>query len=102
MPATVNATLLGKNKSVVRATTASTAGATSVDVLTVNHGIGASPDQIVTACRTIRAVVSTGTPALILDSWDATVATFRLPAVNAGAAAADFDIVFERTHSIVR
>lgn len=102
MAATINATVLGKRKSVVRATPASTAGPTSIEVLTVNHGLGASPDQIVTQLRTIGAVVSTGVPGLVLQSWDATRAIFTQPVVNAGAVNAQYDIVLEATHSIVR
>lgn len=102
MPATVSATVLGKHKSVVRATPVSTAGASSIDVLTVNHGLGASPDQIVTLLRTIRAIASTGLPGLVCRSWDATAVIFALPVSDAGAVAADFDVVCEVTHSTVR
>lgn len=102
MAVTVSATALGKNKSVVRAQGVSTAGATSIEVLTVNHGLGASPDTITTLLRTINAVVSTGTPALVCVSWSATAAVFHLPVVNAGAVNAQFDIVLQRTHSIVK
>lgn len=98
MAATVSASVLGKHKSVVRAAPLSAVN----DTLTVNHGLGASPDQIVATLRTIRSVVSTGVPGLICLSWDATAAVFSLPAVNAAGAVSDWDVVCEVTHSVAR
>ena len=103
MPATINATLLAKYKSFVRSTTACTAGLTSEDVLTVNHQLGVSPTQIVVALRSIRGTPSNSVPALVVESWDATKATCRLAGgPGVGAVSADFDIVFENTHSFSR
>lgn len=103
MPATVNMTVLGRNKAVARATSMSTAGASSIDVLTLNHGLGVTPDIVYCATpRTIRAVASTGTPQPVLRSYNATQAIFELPVVNGAACAGDWDFVVERTHTIVR
>lgn len=100
MPATITAVRLGKRSSVVRATSACSAGATSIDVLTVNHGLGVCPDILVPVLRSIRSVVSTGTPALTLRTWDATSAIFALPVADAGLTQADYDIIFQAIHSI--
>ena len=105
MPATVNAVkvLNGQNTTAVRATTASTAAAnTSGDVLTINHGLGACPDILQAVLRCIRATVSNGSPAMVLNSWDATKAIFQQPANAAGATAADWDFVFQAIHTAVR
>lgn len=103
MPATVTATAMGKNSSAVRATLACTAGATSLDVLTVNHGLGQCPQKISTHLRSIVVSASAAGVGLCLQSWDMTRALFILPlGVGGGAVSASFDIVFERAHSLVR
>ena len=102
MVVSATATKLGKRVSAARGVGVSTAGPTSTDVLTVNHGLGASPDRFTVTPRSIVAVVSTGTPALYLRSWNASVAVFDVPAINAGAVAAQFDIICEKIHSLVK
>jgi hypothetical protein len=100
MAVSVSATVLGHLTSLVRSTPVSTAGATSIEVLTVNHGLGVSPDVIMSQLRTINAVVSTGIPSLVLRSWNASIAIFEQPVVNAGAVNAQYDILCQKVHSI--
>jgi hypothetical protein len=102
MPSTVTATRLGKNKSVARAAPMSTAGPTSIDVMTVNHLLGVTPDDISVVPRTVRVALSGGTPQPVLVSYSATQAIFHLPSLDGGASGGDFDVVIERTHSFVR
>lgn len=103
MPATVVATKIGTNTSAVRGTIACTAGATSLDILTVNHALGACPHLIVTTLRTVVVAASLTGAGLTLLSWDATKATFlQNIAPGGGATSALHDIVFQKTHTMVR
>lgn len=102
MPATLTMTKIGTLKSAVRATSACSAGATSIDILTFNHGLGKTPHEILIVLRCIRAVVSTGTPNLVVDSYNATAVVARLPVVDAGLTQADFDVVCTFAHTIVQ
>ena len=102
MPATVTAVLMGKNSSAVRGQIACSAGATSLDVLTVNHGLGQTPQKITQNLRTINTNASGAGGPLVLLSYNATAALFMLPLAGSTATAATYDIVFERAHSLVR
>lgn len=104
MPQTVSATQLGTLKSIARNAGVSNANATtSLDVLTVAHGLGASPDIITAVLRTVVVSASAGYPNLALRSWDASQAIFDFPAGNGATDfAAKFDIICEVTHSLVK
>lgn len=102
MPVSAGATKFGPRASIVRAATLSTAATASVDVLTVYHKLNQTPDKITPVLRSVIAVVSSGLPGLALVSYDQTTAVFHLPAADAGAVRATFDVVCEKIHSLVR
>lgn len=78
----------------------STAGAASIDVLSVYHGLGKSPDDV---RATLRSVISapSSPPQLAVASWNASVATIHLVS-QYGAQEANVDVVCEITHSLVK
>jgi len=99
MTTSFDMTALGVNKKVARGVPLSNAGATSLDVLTLNHNIGATPDSIQAVPVTIRSTVSgTGVNAVVL-SRGATTATVLMRSM--AAANVDWDFVVERTHSLI-
>lgn len=101
MPQTISAPLLGTFKSIARAAVVCNAnGTTSLDVLTVVHGLGACPDIIEAVLRSVITATSGGAPKMALRSWDASQAIFDCqPANGAGAMQARFDIINELTYS---
>lgn len=103
MPQTVTAVRQGPGKRFSRAAAAamSTAGATSIDVLTVSHGLGRSPTHVLIVPRTVNVVPSGGVPVAVVDSWNASQVTIRLPAQDGGASAVQIDVVCVAEHSFV-
>lgn len=104
MPQTVTATLLSTYRSVARAAGVSNANATtSVDVLTVAHRLGASPDFVYTVLRSVVVSPSAGYPNLAVRSYDASQVILDFPNGNGATDfAAQFDVICEVTHSIVK
>lgn len=99
---TVSATAMGSRSSAVRGQVLTSASG-SVESLTVLHGLGQTPTKILSDLRTIIGTTSNHAVALVLLSYDKTVATFILPQVGAPAnnTTAMFDIILENTHSFV-
>lgn len=103
MAVSASSTLLGTLQSIARAVAMSTAGATSIDVLTVNHGLGASPDKVIPVIRSVTAVASAGQGIqAVAVSWNASTATIHLPAAHNGAVEANIDVICEIVHSLVK
>jgi len=81
MPQTLTATKIGTFKSIVRSAGVSNAnGTTSLDVLTIAHNLGASPDIMRAVLRSVVTATSFGCPNLALKAWDASQAIFQFPA----------------------
>ena len=106
MPQTLTATKLGTFKSIVRSAGVSNAGATSLDVLTVAHNLGACPNIIEAVLRSVIVTYSGGNPGLALRSWDASQAIFDFPLIDGdggdGTSAAQFDVICEISHSLTQ
>lgn len=105
MPVTVAASqILGRSSNVVKATAQvlSTAGVSSVDTLTINHGLGITPDTITIQPRSVISTASGGTPQLQIQSYDATRVVAALPALDGAAVRASFDVTIAATHTRVR
>jgi len=101
MPQTVTATVLGSHKSVAQAAGVSNANTTtSLDVLTVAHGLGASPYLVYAVLRSVVTNTSGGPPNLAVRSWNASQVILDFPPGNgAGALAAQFDVICEYSWS---
>lgn len=106
MAISVDATVLGTLKSVASAAGVSVEGGLTVDVLTVNHGLGAVPDYVTSQLRSSSSSgPSGGAPALAITSFNASVVNCIFTPTSGQAAAAmsaQFDVISEITHSIVR
>lgn len=106
MPQTLTSTKIGTFKSIVRGAGVSNAGATSLDVLTIAHNLGACPDIIESVLRSVVSTYSYGNPGLCLRSWDASQAIFDFPLQDgdggAGTSAAQFDVICEISHSLTK
>lgn len=103
MTTSFTATNLGVNKAIARSVPMSTAGLTSLDVLTLNHGLGATPDTCLATPVSVVGTPSGGALALILQARGATTVTWALMAgTGVGNTVGNFDIIVERTHSMTR
>jgi len=74
MPATVTATLLGTFSSVTRNAHSSTAGVTSLDVVTIAHALSACPNRIIPVLRSSITGASTAGAFIAVQSWNASQA----------------------------
>ncbi len=104
MPATVTATLLGTYKSIARATGASNANTTtSLDVITVVHLLGASPDTVNVVLRSVSVSPSSSVVMLAPRTWNASQVVLDLPAApGATAWSGLFDVICAVEHSIIK
>lgn len=102
MPASVTSTVLGRNISRAAAAPLSTAGATSIDILTVNHGLTRSPHYVELVPRSVVAQISGGVPAAVVLSWNASVVTVALPSPMGASGAVQVDVIAVFAHSIVQ
>lgn len=99
MPISVNAQPLGRFQSRVTAQTVSTSPA-SLEVVTVNHGLGRTPDKCRPILRCIRASISSY-PDMVYLQANASVALF-LASSGLGQVNADWDFDCEVVHTMVR
>ena len=106
MPQTLTATKIGTFKSIVRGAGVSNAGASSLDVLTIAHNLGACPDIIEAVLRSVIVTYSGGSPNLALRAWDASQAIFDFPLEigdgGDGTSAAQFDVICEIAPSLTK
>lgn len=106
MPLSLTLTRLGRNQSSIQAQTCSIAGATSFDTITLVHGLGKTPDRVRATLRCIRSAASSGAPAAVFLSANASLAIMAIAINNVvgtpGAVQADFDFECEVIHSVVR
>jgi len=103
MTSTITATKIGTFKSIARAALVSNASGASLDVLTIAHNLGASPDILRAVLRSVITATSFGCPNLALRAWDASQAIFDFPAgPGAGAYGARFDVICEIAHSLTK
>ncbi len=105
MPQSLTATSLGHLKSRVAAAALSNANATtSLDTLTVNHGLNASPTYVYLTPRSVSlAGLSFGPPMAYVRSWNASIILVGLHPSSVAAVAENMlvDVVAEVVHSIV-
>ncbi len=99
MPLSFTAVLLGRNQSRVTAQTVSTAPA-SLETVTINHGLGKTPDKVRAILRCIRAAIS-GQPVAVYLSANASVAQLAIRSENSDAIS-DWDFDCEVVHTVVR
>jgi len=106
MPQTVTATVIGRLKSRVAAAALSNAAVASLDVLTVVHGLPASPTMVSVQIRSVSLFpTSQGAPMVNVRSWNASQVLIDMPAgVGATTGAACnvlVDVWCEVTHTLV-
>ncbi len=95
------AALLGTFISKVTAQALSSA-AGSVDVLTIAHQLGTSPDFVTPVLRSVVNSVSGGAPAFAVLSYNGSQAVIHMPPALSQATNAILDVLCEYKHSIVR
>ncbi len=106
MPQTVTATVTGRLTSRVAAAALSNAAVASLDVLTVVHGLPASPTMVTVQVRSVSLFpTSQGAPMVNVRSWNASQVILDMPAgpgaTTAAAANVLVDVWCEVTHSLV-
>lgn len=103
MPVTVTATKIGTLKSVVRAQAASagTAG-TTIDTITINHGLGKTPHTVTPTVRTLITTASGDGPCIVVSSFDATKVVLLVTGPGVGSTNVLLDCVVSFEHSIVQ
>ncbi len=101
MSLTVTAVLLGTYRSKVTAQALSAATG-SVDVLTVAHLLGTSPDEVRPIIRSVTTTASSGTPMVQVISYNGSQAVLALPPATGGSTNIQLDVICEFTHSSVR
>lgn len=103
MAVTVTATLLGTYTSKVTAAAMSSATG-SVDILTIPHLLGTTPDYVAPIIRSVVTAPSGGVPNVVVLSYNGSQAVLHLPAGGVGGAACNIvlDVVCQYVHSIAR
>lgn len=100
MAVTVTATLLGTYRSKVTAVGMSSATG-SVDILTIPHLLGTTPDEVRPVIRSVVNAASGGVPQVAVVSYNGSQAVLHLPPAPV-ATNVILDVVCEYTHSIAR
>lgn len=100
MAVTASAVLFGTFKSRVQNLTVSTAGATSLEAITVVHRLPTVPDYVLPVVRSVIATPSSGPVGLVVDSYNGSQAIVLLNPADGGAVRANIDIVCGFFHSI--
>ncbi len=106
MAVTATATVIGRLKSRLIAQALSNAAVASLDVLTVVHGLPASPTMVQTQIRSVALFpTSQGAPCVTVRSWNASQAIIDFVAGPGATTAAASNIIIdvwcEVTHTIV-
>lgn len=100
MAVTITATPLGAYSSKVTAAAMSSA-AGSVDILTIPHGLGTTPDFVYPVLRSVSAIASGGAPVFEVTSYNGSQAVIAMRA-DPVATNAVLDVLIEYRQSISR
>ncbi len=100
MAVTATAVVFGTWKSRVQNLTVSTAGATSLDAVTIVHLLPTTPDYVLPVVRSVIATPSSGPVGLVVDSYNASQAIILVNPDAGGAVRANIDVVCGFFHSI--
>lgn len=97
---TVTMTKLGANQAIARAVPLSSTP-TSIDFVTLNHGLGRTPQKVAAHLRSLVSGASAGAPIIMIDTYDQTKIIIRLSADNGASPVVTFDVHADLVHSIV-